>query len=174
MTAFCPVPELPHPLNSLTGQDSLWPSANWNTSQQYYLHFVVHAVSLSSNPDLPRHERHTELMASGGRQPARVLGTCWPQLWPGHTAAGGKRATLVPSFPPLSLSLHLPPLLSEHQSKSRRIRPKRYFEGLEICIYWLILFFCRIHFICITRWHPEMKILWDESRMQQRAVEMIS
>ena len=134
VTAFCPVPELPHPLNSLTGQDSLWPSANWNTSQQYYLHFVVHAVSLSSNPDLPRHERHTELMASGGRQPARVLGTCWPQLWLGHTAAGGKRATLVPSFPPLSLSLHLPPLLSEHQSKSRRIRPKRYFEGLEIYI----------------------------------------
>ena len=75
-----------------------------------------------------------ELMASGGQQPARVLGTCWPQLWPGHTAAGGKRATLVPSFPPLSLSLHLPPLLSEHQSKSRRIRPKRYFMGLEIYI----------------------------------------
>ena len=95
---------------------------------------VVHAVSLSSDPDLPRHEWHTELMASGGRQPARVLGTCWPQLWPGHTAAGGKRATLVPSFPPLSLSLHLPPLLSEHQSKSRRIRPKRYFMGLEIYI----------------------------------------
>ena len=41
-------------------------------------------------------------------------------------------------------------------------------------IYWLILFICRIHFICITRWHPEMKILWDESRMQQRAIAMIS
>ena len=60
-----------------------------------------------------------KLMASGVH--CRVLSTCWPQLWPGHTAVGGKRVTLVPSFPPLSLSHHLPPLLSEHQSKRCRI-----------------------------------------------------
>ena len=153
MTAFCPVPELPHPLNSLTGQDSLWPSANWNNSQQYYLHFVVHAVSLSSNPDLPRHEWHTELMASGGRQPARVLGTCWPQLWPGHTAAGGKRATLVPLLS--SIVLISPPATTAQRASKQKPQnqAKTVFWGFRN-IYWLILFICRIHFICITRWHP--------------------
>ena len=31
MTAFCPVPELPHPLNSEPGQDSLWSIDNLPT-----------------------------------------------------------------------------------------------------------------------------------------------
>ena len=125
---------------------------------------------------------------------SRVLSTCWPQLWPGHTAAGGKRVTLVPSFlPPLSLSPHLPPLLTEHQSKRCRIGPKLHFEGWFSIVFKIpkYVLACLIQLDLIKAWsinhdgyHPTkhvycmllqyqlpiMNMPEDEFGMQQRTV----
>ena len=166
-----------HPLNSepavcfvrTPGQDSLWPSDNWNTSQRCFLHFVLYVnLFILIQSWFAWHERGSWWRQVKTLESTRHMLT--PAVARPHCSNSGKRAFLHCPY----LSTCYPPLLTEHQSKPCRIRPKL---GVFKNKYWVIFCFCRISILIfmsnitcgITSRRPELKMVWDKWRMQRES-----